>query len=247
MSNSFNKVILLNNQRVKSLMDQIPIRSSVADIGSDHGYLPLSLMRHKKCRAIAVEVRSGPWKQTKRSAARANLDLDVRLGYGLRPVSPGEVRNVVIAGMGGQTIIEIMTDAAKKRRSFPRWVLQPMTNSEELRRQLHEWEMRIDQEWIVEDGNQFYGGMSASFGEPIADGRLTVLYPGMNSAELEFIGRCLLLNPDPKITKYFHWRLQKLLHFHRTLPLDQGRHRWDVSRKIDMWKKVMQWHSQLDM
>jgi tRNA (adenine22-N1)-methyltransferase len=105
----------------------------VADIGSDHGYLPVWLAREGISPFIvATDIAHGPLQ-----AARGNTEqyesVECRLGDGLGPLSHGEVDTVVIAGMGGETIIDIMESDPAKTASFAKYVLQPRTKIAELR------------------------------------------------------------------------------------------------------------------
>jgi tRNA (adenine22-N1)-methyltransferase len=119
---------------------------AVADIGSDHGYLPLLLIRGGVSpRVIVTDVAEGPLAR-----ARGNVEefldasccgvgvVECRLGDGLAPLSHGEVDAVVIAGMGGESIIDIMAADPEKTESFAKFILQPRTKTEKLRAWLAE-------------------------------------------------------------------------------------------------------------
>ncbi len=91
-------------ERLRLIAEEIVKGESMADIGTDHGFLPISLLNEGKCkRAIATDISSAAVKKTEEYAAGALLmgELDVRCGSGLETLMPGEVDVVVIAGMGG--------------------------------------------------------------------------------------------------------------------------------------------------
>ncbi len=78
MSNLLTKVIVLNSQRLDSLLSILPHGVSLADIGSDHGFLAVEAVRQRGCRAVASDIAEGPLRQTQRLAARSGVVLDVR-------------------------------------------------------------------------------------------------------------------------------------------------------------------------
>jgi len=107
----------------------------IADIGADHAYLPIYLLREGVSPfAVLTDIRPGPLEKTRESVAKAlrgepSPGFDLRLGDGLEPLGPGEVDTVVIAGMGGETIISILEADAEKAASFKKYILQPRTKT----------------------------------------------------------------------------------------------------------------------
>jgi tRNA (adenine22-N1)-methyltransferase len=111
---------------------------SVADIGSDHGYLPIWLTREGVSPfVIMTDIAEGPLSIARGNAERYGI-ADFRLGNGLEPLLPGEVDAVVIAGMGGETIMGIMSADPAVTSSFAKYILQPRTKAELLRSWLAE-------------------------------------------------------------------------------------------------------------
>jgi tRNA (adenine22-N1)-methyltransferase len=105
----------------------------VADVGADHGYLSALLAREGVSPFIvATDIASGPLARTRGNTERYGI-VECRQGDGLEPLAPGEVDTVVIAGMGGETIIGIMEADPAKTESFAKYVLQPRTKADELR------------------------------------------------------------------------------------------------------------------
>lgn len=122
--------------QVAHLVSPVPC---MADIGSDHGLVPLALFATEKVqKAIAVEVTKGPFETVAQAFRNAALGgrLEARLGNGLLPLRPGEVQSVVIAGMGGGTIWDILTTQYAQEllaSDLPELILQPMDDSGRLR------------------------------------------------------------------------------------------------------------------
>ena len=90
--------------RLKAIADSILGCKNIADIGSDHAYLPIYLVKNKKTeKAIATDVNKGPANISRERIKHYGLGdiIDVRVGYGLKVLSPDEVNVIVISGMGG--------------------------------------------------------------------------------------------------------------------------------------------------
>jgi tRNA (adenine22-N1)-methyltransferase len=127
----------------------------MADIGSDHAYLPLYLMQQGQiASAIAGEVNEGPFRGAERNVRSRGLKdtITVRKGNGLAVLEPGEVDVITVAGMGGGTIKEILAAGEAKLAGVSRLVLSPQGDGDTLRRWLLErgWQI-IDEDMLVED------------------------------------------------------------------------------------------------
>lgn len=135
--------------RLKALADCVPDGSRVVDVGADHAKLTLWLEKHKNCFCIATDKHPNPLKRAALAGAAVT-----RLGDGLTCVSPGEVDAAVIAGMGGETINEILGDSPWAREKL--CVLQPASRPERLRKFLTENGYDITADFTVEDGGRVY-------------------------------------------------------------------------------------------
>jgi len=159
----------------------VPAGSAVVDIGTDHAYLPVYLLENGIAgRVVAGEVRSGPYGIAAGAVRAAGLEdqIEVRLGDGLQIISPGEVNVVVLAGMGGRTICEILNSGRAVLDGLERLILQPMRDAPMVRRWLVEnnWRM-IDEEMVFED-NHYYVIIVAGPGrEKITDSMALELGP----------------------------------------------------------------------
>lgn len=109
--------------------------SKLADIGTDHAYLPVWLCRNGICpSAVAADINPGPLKRGELTVAEAGLSkiIDLRLSDGLNSINSNEADDIVIAGMGGELIAKIIDKCNYSRQSSKRFILQPMTKSEAL-------------------------------------------------------------------------------------------------------------------
>lgn len=101
----------------------------MADIGSDHALLAIHLLASGYCpRAVVTDINPLPLRRAQSRLENAGLldKCDLRLGDGLLPLAPGEAATVCIAGMGGQTMADMIAAAKEKLSSYPRLLLQPM-------------------------------------------------------------------------------------------------------------------------
>lgn len=131
----------------------------IADIGTDHAYIPIELAKkYKDITAIACDIKSGPL-----AIATANIEkygftgvISTRLGSGLNCLCEGEVDEIIIAGMGGILISQIIEENIHIARSAKKLILQPMNAQDELRRFLIENSFSISNEDIAIEGFKVY-------------------------------------------------------------------------------------------
>lgn len=145
--------------RLQTCLDALHPLQSIADIGTDHAYLPCAgLLRGQLKRAIAADVGVGPLEAAKATISKYNLDdlIEARLGSGLSVIKPGEVEGVVIAGMGGKLITSILEADIPLAKSFNRLILQPNLDANVLRTFLMKNQFEIVDEKIVLDEKKFY-------------------------------------------------------------------------------------------
>lgn len=138
----------------------------LADIGTDHAYLPVAQVAAGKCpAAIASDIGQGPLEAARHTVTAAGMQdaIDLRLGDGLATVAPHEAEDIAIAGMGGETIVAILQAASWIKDPALRLVLQPMTRAEELRRWLLTNGFTIVEEHLVEDGRHLYPVLAAEY------------------------------------------------------------------------------------
>lgn len=140
--------------------------SRVADVGTDHGYLICQLVQSGKSPGgVACDIREGPLSSARELIARLGLQeqISVRLCDGLAGVSPEEIDDIVIAGMGGELIADIIEAAPWLRCAHHRLVLQPMTKVPELRRYLARSGFSILREQGARAGRFSYTVMAAEY------------------------------------------------------------------------------------
>lgn len=136
----------------------VPEGCRLADVGTDHGYLPVYLLQRRRIRdAVAADIGAEPLAHARRTAEAYGVEeIDFRLCDGLRDIAPDEVDTVVIAGMGGETIIAILEGAAWTKDGAHTLLLQPMTKAADLRYWLSVNGYRFTEERLVWDKNYLY-------------------------------------------------------------------------------------------
>ena len=147
------------DKRLLCIADLVRPGRRLADIGTDHAYLPVALVGSGKCpSALACDVRKGPLQNAKKAVEAAGLQdrIECRLGDGLSVVGPDEADEIVIAGMGGETIAAILAACPWSAAPGRRYLLQPMTHAEDLRRHLFAAGFEIGRELTVAVGRHVY-------------------------------------------------------------------------------------------
>ena len=145
--------------RLKAIADMVPPSRTIADIGTDHGYIPLYLIRqHRAEFAIAADISPGSLDKAVSLIRQHNLGhcMDTRLGSGLSVLTPGEADTIIIAGMGGILISEILRDGEETAAGASLLILQPMNGQEELRRWLLGNGYSIVDEELAAEGDRIY-------------------------------------------------------------------------------------------
>ncbi|MDO4315580.1 MAG: class I SAM-dependent methyltransferase [Oscillospiraceae bacterium] len=141
--------------------------AKLADVGTDHAYLPVWLTLHGRvASAIASDLRKGPLaraRETGRTYGAAGIDF--RLGDGLAFIRPDEADTIVIAGMGGENIAAILADAPWTADGHHTLLLQPQSRAEDLRRFLMDRGYAITREALVLDRGTIYPVLEAEAGE----------------------------------------------------------------------------------
>jgi tRNA (adenine22-N1)-methyltransferase len=155
--------------RLQAIAELIPPGSVVADIGTDHGYLPVYLLQEQVShRAVAADVNRAPLEQARETVAAFNClqKIDLRLGDGLHVLREEDaIDTVVIAGLGGRSIASILTDGYHKIKDIKQLILQPMNEAGYLRVFLAENGYALVNETLVIEGRRLYEIIQAKPGK----------------------------------------------------------------------------------
>lgn len=148
----------MESKRLNGIADLVPKCDEMADIGTDHGFLPINLVISGKVKkAYAMDINEGPLNKARANISRVDLSdkIDVILSDGLNEL-PESVEVVVIAGMGGQLISSILSRSKEKLDNIYMMILSPHRDEEMLRYKLHQLDWMIKDETMIKEQGKYY-------------------------------------------------------------------------------------------
>jgi tRNA (adenine22-N1)-methyltransferase len=152
--------------RLKLIAGKVQVCGTLCDIGTDHAYIPIYLVLNNKCkRAVATDLRKGPLMIAKENIKAFGLEnfIETRLGYGLETIMDIDPDTIIIAGMGGTLICEILTKGIVTARNASRLVLQPMNAIEAVRKWLYYNGFEVIDEELANEGEKIYNVIVAKW------------------------------------------------------------------------------------
>lgn len=197
------------SQRLFNVSELITPGLKVADIGTDHGYLPIYLVENKIAETvIASDVKTGPLQK---AADNINLyglsdEIDLRLSDGLKMYEAGEVDSIVMAGMGGNLIIDIISDSMDVCNEAKELILQPQSDVARVRHFLQDNGYFIISESMVCEEGKFYPMMKAVHREQQWDKEIDFIY-----------GKILLREQNPVLHEFLIMEKDYLVDLYREL------------------------------
>lgn len=157
------------SKRLQSVADFVDSCKVMADVGTDHGYIPVYLVGCQRVkRAIALDVNQGPLLRAEEHILQHGMKdrIEIRLSDGFAALRPGEAENIVIAGMGGALMMRILTQGEETARAAERLILQPQSEWMAFRKFLCESQYQITAEDMVYEDGKYYPVMAVSPGRP---------------------------------------------------------------------------------
>ena len=188
------------SDRLYAIATFVPKGGRVADIGTDHGYLPVWLMKNGAAKCVtATDIREEPLKRAMSAALMAGeTGIAFMRSDGLKELRAEDYDTLVIAGMGGETITKIISESGWDWADSHRLVLQPMSKIPELIEYLYENSFFIIDEKLVRDKNAFYRVLLAGRGK----------YE-MPDLIYRHIGQALINRRDPLLIPYLSELISK--------------------------------------
>lgn len=186
--------------RLKTIAKEVS-GETVADIATDHAYIPIYLCNEIGIsNAIAVDVNKAPLERAKCNITRYGCEtkIETRLGYGLEKIAHNEVESIVIAGVGGCLVTEILKLELDKTRSFKQLVLQPQSDIYKVRKCLHDIGFKIANERMVYEDGKFYTIINCNLG----------VEEKYSETEYTF-GKILIQRKDSTLSEHLKIEMQK--------------------------------------
>lgn len=184
--------------RLRMIADLVPPCESLCDIGTDHAYVAIYLAKKGIAKKIiAADIKQGPLLQAEKNIAAFKVTdtIETRLSDGFSAIEENEAQCCIIAGMGGETIAEIL----EKEKGCTYFVLQMQTAHKHLREYLSSHGYVIVKESVCREGNKMYTAMLVKRGKS----------KSFSQTELE-IGPCLIADRPPLFYDYVRYRLYEI-------------------------------------
>ena len=189
------------SRRMQKLASLVTEGNRLADVGTDHGYIPIALVQAGKIpSAIAMDVNRGPLARAEAHIREAGLAtyIETRLSDGLRELGAEDADTVLIAGMGGMLILRILTEGIPHLSGVEELILQPQSDVYRVRDWLQKHGYRVETEELVEEDGKYYPMMRAVRGQERR----------MEQAEL-YYGKAEVQRSPEVLRSYLETRLQE--------------------------------------
>ena len=217
------------NSRLLCIASIVDNCECVIDVGTDHGYIPIYLVKSGVCsRAIASDINKGPLEK-----ASINISLEgfsdriqCRRGSGLATVSRGEVQGAVIAGMGGNLIRDIIEADLPVFKELEFAVLQPVQNPEVLRKSIYEKGYEIIDEELCISEDKFYEIIKVRYGNE---------HYRLEEFDYE-ISPVLLRKKHPLLREFLEFKLNKYYKISQSIQEDAGEAASE--RRVEVLKRI---------
>lgn len=147
------------SKRLQAVAEMVGSGMTLADVGTDHGYVPIYLVETGVCpSAVATDINEGPAERARANIAAHGLSerIQVRQGDGLHCVRAGETDAILIAGMGGPLMLRILREGAEQARAAKELILSPHSEWRAFRAGLAEDGFAVTDERMTEDGGKYY-------------------------------------------------------------------------------------------
>ena len=225
------------SMRLKKIASMVDKCESMVDVGTDHAYVPIYLLKNNICNTVvASDINKGPVEK-----ARLNLAMEgfnkvssCRLGGGLSTVKPKEVNCAVIAGMGGNLIRDIIEADMKVFKSLDYAIVQPVQNPEVFREYIYSKGFSILDEALVYEENKFYEILKIKYAEEKRS---------IDSIYYE-VSELLIKRGDEVMLKYMKAKMEKYRKIHDSIKEETE---LALSRKAELKEKIVKIERLLDL
>ena len=210
--------------RLRMAADMVRHGSRIADIGTDHAYLPAALILDGTAMsAIAADLREGPLENAKMTVSSYSIEdrIQLRLSDGLNFISPDEADDIIIAGMGGILIAEILQNTEWVRNEKYKFILQPQSHSEELREFLFGNGFEITEENACFEDKKVYICMSAVYTGQISEHSYTEILLGSFKDKADDASKAFVRKKMKRIVTRYNALIKQNIYSDETQKLKQ--------------------------
>lgn len=190
------------SERLQAIVDYVKPDQRVADIGCDHAYVSIELARSKNCAVYAMDINAGPLAIAEENIREAGLSEQVviRQSDGLDELAKGEADAIVIAGMGGHLIVDILKKGQDKLRPGMQLVISPHSDLRLVRYELRKMNCFIESECCLNDGGKWYFVLNCKVGL-----RLPVPVSDEDAKRDMLYGKYLPEHPTKAFREFLKW------------------------------------------
>lgn len=231
------------SKRLQAVADMVTPGMRLADVGTDHGYIPLYLVQNEIIpSAIAMDINKGPLEKAKEHIEECGLreKIETRLSDGLAKVNSSEVDSMIAAGMGGNLVIHILSAEEETAKGLKELILQPQSEIGKVRLYLLEEGYQIVKEDMIYEDGKYYPMMKVVRGE-----RENYL-----PEELEY-GKLLLKEKHPVLKQFLEWEIalqRDILDNLQKVNSERTRSRCqELEDKIDQMKTILKERYEYDL
>lgn len=237
------------SKRLAAVVDFVPLSGGVADIGTDHGLIPVYLAKTGRYAPIvAIDISEGPLSAARKNCQRYGVceQISFRIGDGLSPLAPDEVSTIIIAGMGEATIIEILQRYQQIAETAEVLILQPTDGAARIRHLMKKLDWCIAGESVVSERGKFYQTVQVAPGRPFTlPNALKENLVGLSEEEIIALGPVLLARKDSEFIRMIDYRLNSLEAARRQIIAGSGKKHVARLRELGLevakLEKVIKW------
>lgn len=222
--------------RLNKIAQKVTQNGIIADIGTDHAYIPIFLYKNNRIkRGIACDISKGSLQKAKDNIKKYNLQdkIQTRLGNGLEKISlQDNVDTVIIAGMGGMLMIDILEKGKYILENVKELILQPQKDIDKVREYLHKNNFKIIDDEMLKDDGKYYTIIKS------IKGKEDILY----KKEEYVFGRFEINNKCQILKEYIEEQLYKMEIVLKNIKETNIQNRiLEIEDNIKTYKEVLKW------
>lgn len=222
--------------RLNKIAQKVTQNGIIADIGTDHAYIPIFLYKNNRIKSgIACDISKGSLQKAKDNIKKYNLQdkIQTRLGNGLEKISlQDNVDTVIIAGMGGMLMIDILEKGKYILENVKELILQPQKDIDKVREYLHKNNFKIIDDEMLKDDGKYYTIIKSIKGEE------DILY----KKEEYVFGRFEINNKCQTLKEYIEEQLYKMEIVLKNIKETNIQNRiLEIEDNIKTYKEVLKW------